>query len=196
VPKPATPLPGNPHQYRDEDETSHWPVVVIPLLVIFLILSLGLYLVGGYQGGSATFARGHSLAVVNTADQPVGPGFAEEGQYNFTVPRNATSAWLNGSFAVSGCGANLYYCFAYVELLTPAAWGQIQGGTSPGTGAPVVWCHESGGTCLPQTSGTIASGDLIPAGYAGQPLVLAVYGPSEFTVAYNITATLTWETIP
>jgi hypothetical protein len=171
-------------------------MVVGPLLIIGLLIFAGFYTGGAFNGSSVSFVENHQITLASTGTQPIGPGFSNAGAFSFTVPSNATAAWVNGSYSVPSC-TSVYYCLVYVEIVTPASWVAIQNGEQAGLKVPVVWCDLQGGSCLPQTSGSISSGDLVAAGYGGMPLDLVIYsGSAVFSQTYSAMATLSWNTPP
>ena len=170
-------------------------VVVAVVVIVVVLAASGVFTPStpgtGNGGGTGPKVQSHSVNVVNTQNQQFGPGITGAGVYSFTIPSNATAAWLNGSFQVTVCTSIGNYCLAKTMILTPGAWANYQSGAT----VSVVWCVTvSSNSCEAEQNTAIASGNLV--GDAGQTLdLVCVSNATTLSQQYSADATLTYLTV-
>jgi hypothetical protein len=197
APPPYLPVPpyAAPPPPPKKSRTALYAVVAVVVAVLVVVIALaasGAFSPkssGNGGGGGGPKVQSHTLNIVNTQNQTFGPGFQNAGAYPFTIPANATGAWVNGSFSVTTCTSIGNYCLAYAEIATPSAWANQQSGGA----VNVLWCPTLSGssTCQAEQNVAIASGDLA----AGQTLDLIFYsGATTLSQQYSADASLTYLT--
>jgi hypothetical protein len=168
-------------------------VVVAVLVVVIALAASGAFSPkssGNGGGGGGPKVQSHTVNIVNTQNQTFGPGFQNAGVYPFTIPANATGAWVNGSFQVTVCTSIGNDCLGWAEILTPSAWSNAQSGAA----YTAIFCYTAGTTtCTAAQNVQIASGDLVS--YSGQILYLCVWSnASTLSQQYSADASLTYLT--
>jgi hypothetical protein len=107
--------------------------------------------------------------LIDTPGSTFGPGTASAAVLVATFPTNYSSAWINGTFAVTVCTTFGDYCLANAAIVTPANWQNIQSG---GT-VSAVWCYSVQNHCQSEKATAISSGNL--TGYWGQSLDVCLW---------------------
>jgi hypothetical protein len=110
-----------------------------------------------------------TVNLINTASQTLGAGVTNAVVADFTPPSGSTNIYLDGWVNVTTCstGGN---CLALVEVMTPTAWSNLQGGST----VTVVWCYSVSSTCTGLQYNDVTTGSDL-TGYAGTALVLVVF---------------------
>lgn len=146
-------------------------IVVVVVLIIALLVVSGVFSPKtSSSSSSGPKTATYTQNLINTNGQSFGPGLTNAAVISFTIPSTAIHAWVNGTFAVTGCTALGNYCLANVNILTPSAWSNLQSG---GT-VNVIWCVSVGSnSCQAEQNVQISTPDLV--GYAGQTLDLVLY---------------------
>ncbi|MCI4351824.1 MAG: hypothetical protein L3K14_00315 [Thermoplasmata archaeon] len=144
---------------------------------------------GGTASSSSSLNRGvstHSKSLLSTSKGSIGPGTQNAAAIPFVLPANLTAAWVNGSVTVTTC-TPYGNCLAYAAVFTTSGWHAYLAG---GAVTP-IWCfkHSDSAWCEPEQRISVLSPNL--AAYAGQTLVLCLWGgslgdPQQYSAAVNI----------
>lgn len=115
----------------------------------------------------------HSKALLSTSGATFGPGTQNAAAIPFGLPKNTTAAWVNGSVTVTTC-TPYGNCLGYAAVFTTSGWHAYLAG---GTVNP-IWCfkHTDSAWCEPEQQIAVGTPNL--ATYAGQTLVLCLWGGS------------------